>query len=136
MDLPYGSQPLIDTLGIRKSFRIGTVNAPAHYQSLLVGLPKNVRVMKVAEGEFDMIHFFTTDRDELRELLPRLKNAIRHSGSIWVSWPKNSSGMYSSVDAHVIRDVCLPMGLVDIKICSVDDVWTALKLVIRVEHRR
>lgn len=136
MDPIYSSAPLVKKLGIKEAFRVGTLNAPPHYLSLLVGLPSNVRITRVNGSNYDIIHFFTSDRTELRENMPRLKAAIRQSGVIWISWPKMSSAMFSTVDANVIRDVCLPMGLVDIKICSVDDTWSALKMVIRVEHRR
>jgi len=103
--------------------------------ALLDSLPENVTVVdRVAKG-LDLVHLFTKNRSELRELLIRYKRKIKQNGAIWVSWPKKASGIPSEITEDTVREVALPLGLVDIKVCAVDDVWSALKLVIRKENR-
>ena len=82
------------------------------------------------------VHVFSTDRDELAQQLGRLRNAIAQNGSVWVSWPKTSARVPTNITEDVIREVALPMGFVDVKVCAVDDTWSGLKLVIRKELRR
>jgi Protein of unknown function (DUF3052) len=82
-----------------------------------------------------MVHLFTKSRSKLVKYLDEYKKKIKQNGSIWVSWPKRSSGIPSEVTEDTIREVALPLGLVDVKVCAVDDTWSGLKLVIRKENR-
>jgi len=132
---PISGRPLWKKLGIKAGFSIAVVQAPHPYTDIVPDLPKDVMLGDSVTDSHDLIHVFTSDVDELRVLLPGLMQAIRQDGSIWVSWPKKASGLPSTVDGNAIRDVCLPLGLVDVKVCSVDAVWSGLKLVIRVENR-
>ncbi len=110
------------------------------------GVPESVRQEIVAEGlrlqrldtpesPIDAVHMFVTERAELEAKLKQLLPLLDRAGMIWVSWPKKASKVPTDITEDVIRDVALPMHLVDVKVCSVDDIWSGLKLVIRKEHR-
>jgi hypothetical protein len=102
---------------------------------MLEPLPDGVRLLSRLSGEVDMIHFFTCNARELEKGLLSYITQIKRDGMIWVSWPKKSSGVQSEITEDDIRRSALPMGLVDVKVCAVDKVWSGLKLVIRKELR-
>jgi len=129
----YSKTPLAKKLGIKPGFRLKLVNAPDHYFDLFTDMPESVD--KDSKGKMDMVHFFTKDEKELVRLLPKFKTDIMQNGMIWVSWPKKSAKVITDVSENMIRDVALGIGLVDIKVCAVDDVWSGLKLVIPVSDR-
>ena len=131
----YSGTPLVKKLGIKPGFRVCVKNAPADYESLLAPLPDDVQISTEFTGEVDLWHLFTDSRSSLVEQLPLSVRQIRQDGMIWVSWPKKASKVETDVAEDVIREVCLPMDLVDIKVCAVDDTWSGLKLVIRKEKR-
>lgn len=128
----YSGTPLIKKLGIKPGFRIQTRHAPSHYLSLLGELPPDV-----VEGvkSCDFIHAFFVERADFEEELETLITMIKPDGMIWISWPKKASKVSTSMTEDVVREVALPIGLVDIKVCAVDAVWSGLKLVIRKELR-
>lgn len=132
----YSTTPLVKKLGIRAGHRVKPVNAPGDYASLVAPLPDGVQVSSRLRGDIDVCHVFTKNAAELARRLPALIASIRQDGCIWVSWPKRASGVPSDVTEDTVRDVALPLGLVDIKVCAVDEVWSGLKLVIRRELRR
>lgn len=132
----YSGTPLYRKLGIKPGARVRTSNAPADYPALLAGLPEGVTLSSRIRSDIDVWHFFTRSRSELSASLPQLRRRIRQDGMIWVSWPKKSSGVASSVTEDTVREVALPLGLVDVKVCAVDDTWSGLKLVIRKELRK
>ncbi len=111
------------------------VNAPIYYIDLLSGLPSDVVISSTAKGPKDFIHFFPKDSADLHKQLPRLKNEITPTGMIWVSWPKKTAKIISDINDNSIRDLALAIGLVDIKVCAIDEVWSGLKLVIPVKDR-
>lgn len=131
----YSATPLAKKLGFKDGFRVRTTGAPANYLKLISPTPKDVRISNRISQEIDIWHFFTKSFSEVESRLPIMMSAIRSNGAIWVSWPKKSSGVPSSVTEDSIRKVALPLGLVDIKVCAVDETWSALKLVIRKELR-
>ena len=131
----YSGTPLVKKLGVKQGFRIRTHNAPVNYQSMLDPLPPSVRFSTRFRGDIDMVHLFTTSRRELCAQLENTFGRIKRDGMIWVSWPKKSSGVASEVTEDTVREVALPMGLVDVKVCAVDEIWSGLKLVIRKELR-
>src|SRR5262245_15667937 len=118
----YSGTPLVQKFGIKPGAVLYLVNAPTNYQRALGQLPQDVHVVQRLRGVADVIHFFSTDRTELEELLPRFMRQIAQDGMIWVSWPKKASGVPSTITEDVIREVALPLGLVDTKVCAVDDV--------------
>ncbi len=132
----YSGTPLVKKLGIKTGFRIKTKNAPPDYESLIQPLPENVELSTGLRNNVDLWHLFTSSKTELARQLKICQKQIKQDGMIWVSWPKKTSGLPSTITEDTIREVALPMGLVDIKVCAVDDTWSGLKLVIRKELRK
>lgn len=129
----YSSKGLIAKLGIKSGQTILFINPPGDYSADLGPLPDNVTLKKDLEGGFHVIQFFTKHKSELQEKLPILKASLVEKGMIWVSWPKKASGVETDVTEDTIREAALAQGLVDIKVCAVNDVWSGLKLVVRKE---
>ena len=132
----YSGTPLARKLGIRAGFRIKLKNTPVDYMKWVGELPENVVCSPRLRGRIDLWHLFARKRVELESSLKTALREIRQDGMIWVSWPKKSSGVSSEITEDTIREVALPLGLVDVKVCAVSDVWSGLKLVIRKELRR
>lgn len=132
----YSGTPLAKKLGFKEGHRVRIKNAPDNYSDLVKPTPDNVQVSKNLRKDVDIFHFFTRCSSELRSELPKLIKAIDQNGMIWVSWPKKSSGVSSTVTEDTVREVALPLGLVDVKVCAVDETWSGLKLVIRKELRK
>jgi len=128
----YSGTPLANKLGIKHGFRVRIINQPKHYWKLFSDLPE---VEETSRGSANFVHFFCTERKLLSKQLPKLMKQITRDGMIWVSWPKKSSGTKTDITEDVIREVCLPLGLVDVKVCAIDETWSGLKLVIRKELR-
>ena len=131
----YSSTPLAQKLGIIAGTTVHTIAAPEEYESLLAPLPDDVTFVTRVSKKTRVIHVFTTTREGLQAALARLRLAIAPDAAVWVSWPKKSAKVLTDVTEDVIREVALPMGFVDIKICAVSDVWSGVKLVIRKELR-
>ena len=132
----YSGKPLAEKLGIKKEFTIVLLNAPKHYLTLVAPLPDGVTIARNITGKTDLIHLFATTKIELLKMLSTALTTIRQDAVIWVSWPKKSSNVPTDITEDRIRDIALPLGLVDIKVCAVDEVWSGLKLVIRKENRK
>jgi hypothetical protein len=132
----YSGTPLAKKLGIKEASRVRTRNAPENYINLITPYPDSAIISQRIQKDIDLYHFFTKSRSELSDLLPKIMASIRQNGMIWVSWPKKTSGVTTDVTEGVIRDVALPLGLVDVKVCAVDETWSGLKLVIRKELRK
>jgi hypothetical protein len=131
----YSGTPLVQKLGIKPGFSIAAVGAPKDYRALVPGLPEDLALRTERASGLDLIHLFVTARSELARRLPTLKDRIKPDGTIWVSWPKKASKVATDMTEDAVRAVALPLGLVDVKVCAVDDVWSGLKLVWRKEHR-
>lgn len=127
----YSTTALVQKLGIRPGLRVRITNAPQDYLDLVSPLPSGVTISSRLRKDIDIWHVFTTRRVELEQQLSMARNTIRESGMVWVSWPKKASGVDTDVTGDTIREVALPLGLVDIKVCAINDVWSGLKLVIR-----
>ena len=132
----YSGTPLARKLGIKSGMIVHVVNAPSNYVGLVAPLPEKVVILSKADDNLDMVHLFTKNRSELLAALKAFQRKIKQDGIIWVSWPKKSSGVPSEVTENTVRELALPLGLVDIKVCAVDDIWSGLKLVIRRANRR
>jgi hypothetical protein len=137
MTAGYSGTPLGKKLGIKDSFAVVTINAPDEYEQLLFPLPNDVTLQKLAHGQsiIDLIHLFTNSRDELFAELSKCRNLIKQDGSIWVSWYKKAAKLPTEITEDTVREAAFPLGLVDIKVCAVDEKWSGLKLVIRKENR-
>src|SRR5215831_4068450 len=131
----YSGTPLAKKLGIKEGFSIALIDAPANYFELLKPLPGQVKMSPLKKSPVDFIHFFVTRGKELEKQLPVLMKQIKPDGMIWVSWYKKSAGIPTDVTEDRIRDSALAIGLVDIKVCAIDEKWSGLKLVIRKELR-
>ena len=143
MTAGYSGTPLAKKLGIKEGLAVAAVSAPENLEELLSPLPVGVEITRFDTGTlvttrvsaFDLIHFFTNSRDELAEGLAKFMKLIKQDGAIWVSWYKKAAKMPTEITEDIIRDVALPLGLVDVKVCAVDEKWSGLKLVIRRENR-
>src|SRR5262245_38898153 len=134
MTAGYSGTPLAKKLGIKPGERIFLFNAPDNYHSLIEPLPENVGET-TKFGEADMLHIFTNRRGELEMLLGKYFPTIRRDAAVWVSWYKKAAKLPTEITEDLIREICLPLGFVDIKVCAVDELWSGLKLVIRKELR-
>jgi hypothetical protein len=131
----YSGKTLVEKLGIKPGTRIAILNAPRGYRATLGKLPPGVIVATAARGSLPFIHFFTRSRTALEAKFAGLVRALAPAGALWVSWPKQASGVSTDLTEDVVRAVALAGGLVDVKVCAVDDVWSGLKLVRRVKDR-
>jgi len=134
----YSGTPLPRKLGIRDGTRLALIGVPDNVT--LGDLPPTVTVRRTLRGPHDVIILFTTARSELATALPRVRAAMAPDAAFWVAWPKKSAvkaGLAAPTDMteDVVRDVALPTGLVDTKVCAIDDTWSGLRLVIRRELR-
>ena len=131
----YSGTPLARKLGVSEGRTVWAVGAPAHYRKLLEPLPAGVRFVTKAGPGTDIVHLFVTERGSMAEWLGKLFPAVRPDAAIWVSWPKKAARVPTDITEDVIRAVALPLGLVDVKVCAVDETWSGLKLVIRKANR-
>jgi hypothetical protein len=131
----YSGTPLAKKLGIVSAMRVVLIDPPANYADILAPLPDGVRFVKKIDLDVDMVHVFTTSRSDLSACLPMLRQALNSQAFVWVSWPKQASKIPTSVNENTIRELALPLGFVDIKVCAVTEIWSGLKLVVRKELR-
>ena len=130
----YSGTPLVRKLGIRADDRLTVMGDPGHAAELLEPLPSGVRIGRRL-GPADVVLFFTTERTELADRIEQLSRAVFPNGFCWVAWPKRSSKVPTDMTEDVVREVALPLGLVDNKVCAVDETWSGLRLVWRKELR-
>ena len=132
----YSGKPVVQKLGLKPGFRIFVDGLSVAYSDVVGELPDEVRIVKAAKAPLDAVHLFATEAKPLAARLRKYRQAIAPDGMIWVSWPKKASGVATDVTEALVRETALANGLVDIKICAVDDVWSGLKLVIPVKERK
>ena len=131
----YSGTPLAKKLGIKKDFLIRLVNEPEEYFELLGEIPEGLVFVSSYMAPLDLAHVFTNSRTELMEELGVNRDLIKPDGAIWVSWYKKAAKLPTEITEDLIREAALPLGLVDVKVCAVDEKWSGLKLVIRKENR-
>jgi hypothetical protein len=131
----YSGTPLVKKLGVKEGCAVHTVGAPADYRNLLKPLPAGVRFEAAATASTNIVHVFETQRTGLNAALVTLREKLGPQAIVWVSWPKKSSKVPTTITEDVIRELALPLGFVDVKVCAVTDVWSGLKLVVRKELR-
>jgi len=131
----YSGTPLPRKLGIKPGARLGLIGAPGGFDVTLGELPPEVIVRRRLVGRFDVIVAFCTRRSELERRLAALKGALDPAGGLWIAWPKRSSGVATDVTEDVVRSLGLASGLVDNKVCAIDEVWSGLRLVVRLRDR-
>jgi hypothetical protein len=131
----YSSRSLVQKLGIGPGTTVVVVDGPPGYPSLLGKLPAGASIRTSMPAGARFIHQFASRRAELEKALPRAARALEDDGTLWVSWPKKASKRPTDLTEDVVRAIGLPLGLVDVKVCAVDDVWSGLKFVRRKELR-
>ena len=132
----YSGTPLAKKLGIKAGQRVLLVNAPPDYTRLLQPLPEPVLWARRAAADVNLVQLFTTQRSEMARLLARWREVLASDAVVWLSWPKKASKVATDITEDVIREVALPLGWVDIKVCAVDATWSGLKLVVRKSLRK
>ena len=131
----YSNTPLPKKLGIKPGSRLMTVDAPKNYARLVSPLPPDVTIVNQLDETVDIIHAFATKKADLSRFLTRVATRMRRDAAIWISWPKKTSKVPTDITEDTIRGVALPLGLVDIKVCAIDEIWSGLRLVVRKERR-
>ncbi|HET7896990.1 MAG TPA: hypothetical protein VFL47_04960 [Flavisolibacter sp.] len=130
----YTATPLAKKLGLKDGYTVRLHGEPEYYRSLFTDWPAVVVENNPAQKK-NLVHFFTKDAEELHHYLPLLKEEIVDNGILWISWPKKASKVPTDLTEDVIRQLALANGLVDVKVCAIDAVWSGLKLVIPVKNR-
>lgn len=131
----YSGTPLPKKLGIKEDSIVAFERAPEGFGDLLGSLPDGVEIRKSTRGSRDVIVSFFTRRSSLERRIDSLGRSIRPDGGLWVAWPKRSSGVETDITEDSVREVVLPLGLVDNKVCAIDETWSALRVVWR-KHLR
>ncbi len=133
----YSGTPLAQKLGIKVGARVALLQAPVDFSATLAGLPDGVALTSTLSGKglLDVVVLFVTRRRELERQLPVVRRRMQPAAGFWVAWPKRASKVPTDVTEDVVRDVALPTGLVDNKVCAIDEIWSGLRLVIRRENR-
>ena len=127
---------LAQKLGIKPGFCIFVSGAPGSYPEIVGELPEGATLAPRLKAPLDMAHLFATSSDGLARLLTRVRAAIVPDGMVWVSWPKKASGVATDLSDVVVRNIALPLGLVDIKVCAIDATWSGLKFVLPKHQRK
>ena len=136
MTVGYSGTPLPQKLGIKAGMSIAVLNAPDNLDAILGELPDGVETSRRLSGHRDLVLIFVTRQVDFAARVPALINAVAPDGMIWVAWPKRASKVETDMTEDVIREIILPRsGLVDVKVCALNQVWSGLKLVLRKEHR-
>jgi hypothetical protein len=131
----YSKRSLVDKLGIKPGVPVTALAAPPTYPTLLGKLPAGASIHSRLPASSAFIHRFVRERAELASDFPRLARALTDEGTLWISWPKQASGMETDLNENVVREIGLKFGLVDVKVCAVDEVWSGLKFVRRMRNR-
>ncbi|HLD95000.1 MAG TPA: hypothetical protein VI703_12425 [Anaerolineales bacterium] len=132
----YSGTPLVTKLGIKPGLRICILHSPDNYPKTLGPLPDVKLLRRLPEDRsLDFIHYFTKQRKSLVKDFPRLAGALNWTGTLWISWPKGASKVSTDLSENIVREVGLDLGLVDVKVAAIDEVWSGLKFVHRVEKR-
>lgn len=136
VDTGYSGTPLIKKLGFTTALKVWVVNAPQGYEAWLKDLPSEVKLVKTIKPPIAAAHIFAVASLELDALLSKLRHELQQDGFVWVSWPKKSAKVPTDITEDTIREIALPLGFVDVKVCAVSEVWSGLKLVIRKSERK
>jgi hypothetical protein len=131
----YSGTPLPQKLGIKPDAHVALLGAPTGFEAELEPLPDAVRLLSSARAPLDVALLFATRRTDLEHRFARVAKALQPAGGLWVVWPKKTAGMATDLTENVVREVGLAAGLVDNKVCAVDETWSGLRFVIRLENR-
>ena len=131
----YSGTPLAKKLGIKPGFVVRLISQPDYYFDLFTDMPEDVHFESKKKGTKNLVHYFTRDLSALKEDIIELRAEIFPSGSLWISWPKKAAKVETNVTEDLIRAIALNNGLVDVKVCAIDETWSGLKLVVPVKDR-
>ena len=131
----YSGTPLVKKLGIKPGFRVALVSAPKDFRHELADLPERVSFVTSLETNLDFVLFFSKSQADLKANFSRLASRLAPAGMLWVAWPKKASGVTTDLSDNSVREIGLEAGLVDVKVCAINDVWSGLKFLIRVKDR-
>jgi hypothetical protein len=135
MPAGYSGTPTAQKLGIKPGMQVVVLGAPGEYTALVDGLPEGFAARTTLRGGADLVHVFVTKATVLERRITELRDAVAPDGALWVSWPKKASKVPTDVTEDVIRRIALANGLVDVKVCAIDAIWSGLKLMIPVAQR-
>lgn len=135
MPVGYSGTPLPKKLGLKETTRLVVLGEPDDYASLIGPLPAGLQRQRSVTKTTNMVHVFVTRREDLSSHLHLLRKKLNSDAAVWVSWPKKSSKVQTDITDNTIREVALPLGFVDIKVCAVSEIWSGLKLTVRKELR-
>jgi hypothetical protein len=137
MPAGYSGTPLPQKLGIKEGHQVALLSAPKGFEKTLGALPFGVSVREALKGKpLDVVVLFVTERKKFEKQLGAVRKQMAPACGFWIAWPKKASGVATDMTENVVREVALPTGLVDNKVCAIDETWSGLRLVIRVELRR
>lgn len=131
----YSGTPLVKKLGLKPGARGAFVGAPPHFVGLLSTLPEGFELLSRPGREMDYLHLFASSREELDAKLPALVGALAKTGTLWISWPKKTSALAKDLTESGVREAGLAAGVVDVKVCAVDEDWSGLKFMFRLKDR-
>lgn len=131
----YSGTPLAAKLGINAGTEIYVVGAPDDYLNLVGPLPEDAKVAARPSSDTDLVHIFSSRKAELAKALKAYRSKLKPTAVVWVSWPKKSAKVPTDITEDTVRELALPLGFVDVKVCAVTDIWSGLKLVVRKELR-
>jgi hypothetical protein len=132
----YSITPLAKKLGIKAPLTMVLVHPPEEYVVWIGGVPDGVRLLAKAKPPLDAAHIFVTQSAELNAVLLKFRKELKPDGFVWVSWYKKSAKKQTDISEDTIREIALPLGFVDVKVCAVSEEWSGLKLVIRKSERK
>jgi hypothetical protein len=131
----YSGTPLAAKLGIKEGARLHVVGAPKDYLELVSPLPRGATIRSRLSGTTDLVHVFSKKKAGLARKLTTCRATLKPDAAVWVSWPKKAAKVPTDITEDTIREIALPLGFVDTKVCAITDVWSGLKLVVRRELR-
>lgn len=132
----YSGTPLVKKIGIKSGDRLLLFNEPAGFRTTLGELPADTTVLSRAQGRVNVAILFSDRKVQLNKSFSSLAKSLEQNGMIWVSWPKKSSGVKTDLNENIVREIGLANGLVDTKVCAIDETWSGLRFVIRLKDRR
>lgn len=124
-----------EKLGIKANMQVVVINVPDDYQSIIGQLPDNVSITNQLNTKTDFIHFFVKEKKYLEDAFPILMRMLKTNGSLWISWPKRSAKVNTDLNENIVREIGLAKGLVDVKVCSMNEIWSGLRFVYRLKDR-
>jgi hypothetical protein len=127
----YSGTPLPQKLGIKAGMTLHVIDAPMDYAGLIAPMGAKVAFATRLTRDVELLHAFVTTKARLEDVLGRARAGLGPDAVVWVSWPKKAAGLASEVTEDTVRDLALPLGFVDVKVCAIDAIWSGLKLVVR-----